>query len=78
MASGIDSILGAALALPANERVALAEQLLESLEGTDQAEIDAAWAAEADRRIEALEKGDTALVPGDEVLRWLSDRAKQS
>ena len=78
MASGIDSILGVALALPVNERVALAEHLLESLEGTDQAEIDAAWAAEADRRIEALEKGDTELVPGDEVLRWLSDRAKKS
>ena len=42
-----DEIFRAALSLPEEVRVALAEQLLESLGSADQREIDARWAKEA-------------------------------
>jgi putative addiction module component (TIGR02574 family) len=51
------SVLEAALALSEPERVAVAEELLQSLGGKTQAEIDEAWVAEAERRLEAYRQG---------------------
>jgi putative addiction module component (TIGR02574 family) len=50
-----------ALRLPLTARARLAGDLLESLDGEDQGEVDAAWAAEIERR---LKDGDEAY---DEV-----------
>ena len=47
-----EDVFQAALALPAEERVALAEQLLDSLQPLpEQAAIAQAWAEEIDRRL---------------------------
>lgn len=57
-----------ALSLPEEVRVALAEQLLESLDSADQREIDARWAKEAEDRIDAYDRGEVAAFPTDEVF----------
>ena len=64
-----DTITAAALALAPAAKVKLAEQLLESLNSPDQAEVDAAWADELERRIEALDRGEERTIPAEQALR---------
>ena len=70
----MDPLFQAALALPPENRAALAEQLLDSLAERDQAAIDAAWGEEAQRRLEAFDQGQVRVIPGEEVMRSLSIR----
>ena len=72
MSETADTVLSAALALPAATRAELAEKLLESLDEPVQAEIDLAWAREAERRVEAYKQGTLKSVSGDDVIRSLS------
>lgn len=69
-------IRDAAMKLPAEEKVRLAEALLASLDDPDQAAIDAAWADEAERRIDALDSGRTTAIPTDDVLRDIEARRR--
>ena len=59
-------ILEQALALPEEERLVLLEALSESLEQPE-AELSQEWKAEIERRIDAVERGDSQLVAWDEV-----------
>jgi len=72
-----DEIFRAALSLPEDVRVALAEQLLESLDSADQREIDARWAKEAEDRIDAYDRSEIAAFPIDEVFSSLQARRKR-
>jgi putative addiction module component (TIGR02574 family) len=71
MSPAVDAIFDAALALPAESRAAPAEKLLESLDKDSHAEIDAAWANEAESRVRAYEKGEIKAILGPEVLHSL-------
>jgi putative addiction module component (TIGR02574 family) len=71
MTPAVDAIFNAALSLPAENRAALAERLLESLDEENHAEIDAAWADEAESRILAYEHGEIKAIPGSEILQSL-------
>jgi putative addiction module component (TIGR02574 family) len=64
-------ILEQALSLPADERVALVEQLLASLDAPPRPDIDAMWAAEAEDRIDAYERGEISTVSGRDVFEAL-------
>jgi putative addiction module component (TIGR02574 family) len=55
MASSLDKIEAEALALPAQERVRLADHLLASVAGG--ADIDDAWAREVEKRLAEVEAG---------------------
>lgn len=57
-----------ALRLPAAERAALAEILLESLDQSDP-HIDELWATEAESRIAAFEAGEMEAIPAEDVFR---------
>ena len=72
-----DQILRAALDLPLDARAMLANRLLESLEDSEQTEIDAAWVEEIDRRIRDIDEGRVKLVPGEEVMERLRTRYKR-
>lgn len=66
-----------ALSLPQSARALLAQELLESLEEeTDQKEIDALWAAEAERRLDDIKSGKVKCIPGDVVMRRVRNRKK--
>ena len=67
MASLIDELSRKARALPPEERVRLAEELLSSVQDSDN-EVDAAWEEEIKRRIEEIESGTAKLIPAEEVF----------
>ncbi len=66
MGSEARKILQQALALPSEERAALLEALGESLEPGDDV-LGPEWKAEIEKRIAAVERGESKLIPGDEV-----------
>ena len=53
--------------LPALDRIALAEDILQALDAPDPA-VDALWAAEAESRLTGYRKGQIKAIPLSEVL----------
>jgi putative addiction module component (TIGR02574 family) len=74
MTQNAEQLLVDALRLDANARASIAETLLESLDGADEAEVSDAWRAEIPGRAREMDNDTVAAVPGDEVMREL--RAK--
>lgn len=56
-----------ALTLPPGERARLAADLLESLDGVEE-NVDAAWAAEIERRVAAIRAGEVGSTDWRTVL----------
>ena len=73
MATNSEDILQKLLTLPVETRARLAEQLLESLEPPDERNQQL-WAEEAERRIEAYERGEITAVPAEEVFARLREK----
>jgi putative addiction module component (TIGR02574 family) len=63
-----------ALQLPEDERLRLAEELFESVEGAQPSELSPAWKAEISRRLKSIEDGTAVLHDHNDVMREL--RAK--
>jgi putative addiction module component (TIGR02574 family) len=70
MSPEISDLLKRALALPADERAALANTLLDSLETTNQS-VEEAWDEEVARRMEELKAGKAVTGPWEELHREL-------
>ena len=66
MTAEAKKIFEQALALPEAERADLIDVLTDSLQGTQQ-ELSPEWTAEISRRISAVSRGESKLIPGDEV-----------
>ena len=58
-----------ALRLDPDTRAELAAELLASLDGPADPDAEAAWAAEIDRRVEAIEAGSLRLEPWAQAKR---------
>jgi putative addiction module component (TIGR02574 family) len=58
-----------ALELPPEERAALVERLLQSLDPSVDADVEADWSEEIRRRLERLNSGQATTVPWDEARR---------
>jgi len=71
MPTTVDKICNEALFLPAEARIGLIERLLISLNLPTQADIDHLWAEEAERRITEIDRGDSKLVPGEQVFHTI-------
>lgn len=78
MSDKMKNVWEAALTLTPDERAELAGRLLDTLDETDpnidQAAIDAAWGAEADRRYQAYKRGEIGSVPVEELREMLKRR----
>ena len=70
MSPEVSDLLKRALALPIDERSALANTLLESLEATDES-VQAAWDEEVARRMQDLQAGKAITVPWEELHQEL-------
>jgi len=57
------------LELSPKERARLARRILESLEVLSEAEIEALWLQEAERRDRALDEDPSRAIPGEGVMR---------
>jgi putative addiction module component (TIGR02574 family) len=64
-----------ALSLPPDERAAVAERLLSSLE-PELSQIDQLWAAEAEDRLNAYDRGEIEAIPADEVFKTVKNRKR--
>ena len=69
MTKAAETLLHEAMKLEVSERAELASELLASLEGEPEEEVEAAWAAEIQRRIERIEAGSEKLLLWDDVKR---------
>ena len=72
MSPRAQELLHEAMALPVKERADLAAELLASLDDAtaeDPAEVEAAWAAEIERRARRVMTGETAGIPWEDVRR---------
>jgi putative addiction module component (TIGR02574 family) len=64
------------LALPGEDRAALAESLLASLDAHVNEDAEAAWAIEIHRRLTELDAGSVPTIPWSEVRQRLFERAR--
>jgi putative addiction module component (TIGR02574 family) len=67
MSSLVDELSHKARALPPEERVRLAEELLATVQEVDE-EVEAAWDEEIRRRIAEIDSGTAKLIPAEEVF----------
>jgi len=75
MSSSLDQLKQEAAKLSDTERAELALVLLRSLEPTsDDPDIEQAWLAESERRLDQIERGEATLIPGDEVFARIRQR----
>jgi putative addiction module component (TIGR02574 family) len=68
-------ILRDALNLSPTDRAELVEQLLASFDFPARQEIDAAWAKEAEDRIDAYERGEIEAIPASDVFKEIDRQA---
>lgn len=71
MSERSEALLEQALKLPVNERAALAEQLIQTLEPGADHEVEAAWQAEVQRRLSEVERGVAEMIPWEDVQKRL-------
>lgn len=64
-------LLEEALKLDVAERADLAAELLASLDGEPDEQVEAAWAAEIQRRMDRIEAGTEKLLPWEDVQRQI-------
>jgi len=55
--------------LDLKDRATLAKRIVESLDVLSEEEVEALWAAEAERRLDEMEGGQVTEIPAKEVLR---------
>jgi len=67
-------ILNEVLALPVHERAELVERILDSLGDAPDEERLQRWAAEAEWRLDAIDRGELETMPGEEVLARLRQK----
>jgi putative addiction module component (TIGR02574 family) len=72
-----EKVLAEALSLATRERAEIAAQLITSLDGEPEEDVEAAWAAEVDRRIEDVEAGRAKLVPWGDVERRIEEEIRK-
>ena len=65
-------VLTDALALPPIERAELIEELFFSFDQSHRKQLDQRWAAEAESRIDAFERGEFTAIPADDVFAELN------
>jgi len=68
MAITVEQLTEAALSLPSDARALLADRLVESLDPTQDREIQALWAVEAARRRDEIRSGAVEPIAGPEAL----------
>ena len=74
MTTHAQQVLEEAVGLSPIERAELLEGILASFDFPARADIDAAWAREAEDRIDAYERGDIAAIPAAQVFEKIETK----
>lgn len=67
--SRLTDVTDQALALPAEERVILAQRVWDSVEHFANSEVEKAWMQEVDRRWREIEEGKVQCLPAEQVMK---------
>ena len=70
------SVLAEALQLPPEERADVARQLIASLDEPTDEDVEASWLAEAERRLEEVERGTARCEPWEAVHDRIAARLR--
>lgn len=71
MSAALDALAHDALALPPDQRLALARRLLDSVDLEPEPGAEEAWQAEIARRIARFDAGESKPIPASEVFASL-------
>ncbi len=74
MTNAARNLLVKAMKLDVAERADLAAELLASLDGEPEEGVEAAWAAEIERRLARIDAGEEHLIPWGEVQAQIDTR----
>jgi putative addiction module component (TIGR02574 family) len=74
MIQTVDALAQGAFELPPDQRYALAQRILASVEPEGTAEIDDVWAVEIQERIRRYDAGETKGIPAAEVFAEIDCR----
>jgi putative addiction module component (TIGR02574 family) len=74
MGRDLKELFREAAQLSDEDRAALAGLLLESIEPGPEPEVEAAWAAEIERRMAEIDSGAVQMIPWEEVRKELFRR----
>jgi putative addiction module component (TIGR02574 family) len=74
MARTLAEIEAEARQLSTTERARLVRRLIATLENEDRGAIEQAWLDEAERRLAAYRRGETAAAPGEDVFDAILSR----
>ena len=71
MTPTVDELVAQAEQLSAADRELLLDRLRQTLASPIDPEIEAAWAAEVERRLDAVDRGEMQSIPWDEAKKRL-------
>jgi putative addiction module component (TIGR02574 family) len=74
MAKSLSEIESEARQLSTRERARLVRRLLATLESEDEGDVEQAWLDEAEQRLAAYRRGETASLPAEEVFEAILSR----
>jgi putative addiction module component (TIGR02574 family) len=77
MSSNLDQLTADAMKLSLRDRVQLAQRLVSTLDDEVEADTEALWFAEAERRLEQLRNGTVQGIPSDDAFRTAREVLKR-
>ena len=72
----VENLLAQALLMPAQDRAAIAERLISSLDAEIDQDVEIAWQQEVQRRVDEIDKGLVACIPWEQVLLRLRENSR--
>ena len=78
MPRNVAELFAEARELSETDRTELAGRLLETVDGEPDADVQAAWAEEIERRIRQLDSGEVKTIPWEEVRARLYARLNEA
>jgi putative addiction module component (TIGR02574 family) len=76
MSAAVESILAQAMQMPAQDRAAIAERLISSLDTETDWDVEIAWQQEVQRRVDEVERGEVVCLPWEQVLQRLRKNSR--
>lgn len=77
MSSNLDQLTADAMKLSLRDRVQLAQRLVSTLDDEVEADTEALWFAEAERRLEELRNGTVRGISSDDAFRTAREALKR-
>jgi len=76
MSTTVESILAQAMQMPAQDRAAIAERLISSLDTETDWDVEIAWQQEVQRRVDEVERGEVVCLPWEQILQQLRKNSR--